>query len=248
MKTENKRIPVLRFGALFAALLALCVTWIVFDDLFSMRKTPTETVEIPDFRGILIENAATDAWMDVKIEYRYDPNAPSGVILMQSPMAGSRRRLTAEHPTCEILLTVSLGEETVTVPNLAGADARLAEGRLREVGLKVRRRLRHSAYPEGSVISLTPHAGSVVPIGTEILLEISAGMPAETATVPDLIGLSRQDALVRLWLAGLSAETVDQIDSELPVGTVVRQSLPAGTRVAMGTKIRLFVSRANYGE
>ena len=248
MKTENKWVPVLRFGALFAALLALCVTWIVLDDLFFLRKMPKQSVEIPDFRGSSVESLATDAWMDVKIEYRYDQGTPSGVILTQSPAAGSRRLLTAEHPRCEILLTVSLGEETVTIPNLSGANAREAEGRLREMGLRVRRTARRSAYPEGTVISITPRVGSVVPIGTETVLEISAGMPSETVTVPDLTGVSRQDALVRLWLAGLSVETVEEIDSELPAGCVARQSLPAGTRVVKGTKLRLFVSREIYDE
>ena len=61
--------------------------------------------------------------------------------------------------------------------------------------------------------------------------------------MPDLIGRQRAEALVELWMVGLSVEETIEEGSFLPEGEVVRQSPPPGTLLPMGSGVRLYVSR-----
>ena len=65
----------------------------------------------------------------------------------------------------------------------------------------------------------------------------------QTVTVPDLMGLSRSQALLEVFQSGLSVETVSDEPSDSPDGTVIRQSPTAGSLVAPNTKIKLTVSQ-----
>lgn len=247
-KNKNKYRPVRGFAVLFALLLAICTAWIVFDDLFAPLGEVATSVEIPLLCGTRAEMLVTEDWMDVRIEYRYDPETPTGVVIAQSPAAGSRRRLTAQKPRCELRLTVSLGTRSLAMPEVIGRDARAAEAELRALGLTVRKTDRSSAYPEGRVLESQPRAGELLPEGATVTLTVSAGMPTATATVPDLRGLTRSEALVKIWLSQLTVGEVVEIDADAPAGEVVRQSLVAGTRVAVSSEISLYVSRAKYEE
>lgn len=242
-KIKNRNRHVARFAALFAALLALSAAWIVFDDLFAPRHETAMAVEIPDFCGRQAEAISMPEWIDAKTEYRYDPAHPAGTVIAQSPRGGSRRRLTAQHPRCELRLTVSMGARRLAMPATVGQDVREAERILRELGFSVRRIERKSAYPEGAVLESEPRAGELLPEGATVTLTVSTGAPSAFSIVPDVVGLGRSEALVQLWLNEISLEQMIEIDADLPAGTVVAQSLVAGTRVAASSKITLYVSR-----
>lgn len=236
-----------RWGAVIALCLLLAVSWIVFDGLFQPRGIASRSVEIPHYRGANLNGLTFEDWLEVEVEYRHDANAPAGEILSQAPTGGSRRKLTAANPRCKLTLTVSLGEETVTLPDLIGRDAREAESRLREMGLRVTVRRVEGAYPEGTVFDMEPRVGTLLPIGTEITLTVSAGLPHKSVRVPELLGLTRSEALVQLWLSGL---TVGQVVETAPAaleGRVVRQSHRAGTLVVSGTEITLYIGAEDGG-
>lgn len=242
-KNKNRNRRAVRFAALFAALLAFMAAWIVFDDLFAPRHETAMAVEIPDFCGKRAEAISIPEWIDAKTEYRYDPTHPAGTVIAQSPGGGSRRRLTAQSPRCEVKLTVSAGTHRIAMPETVGLDVREAERSLRGLGFSVRRIERKSAYPEGAVLKSEPHAGELLPEGATVTLTVSTGAPSAVAIVPDVVGLGRSEALVQLWLNEISLEQMIEIDADLPAGTVVAQSLVAGTRVAASSKITLYVSR-----
>ena len=228
-------------GALFSLLLLLSTAWTVWDSLFLPRGISSTSVEIPDFCGVELNTLKAPDWMEVEVEYRHDANAVAGVILSQSPKGGSWRRLTEANPRCRLLLTVSLGEESVMLPDLMGEEGRVAEGRLRELGLAVSVRRVEGAYPEGTVFDMEPRAGAVLPIGAEVTLVVSAGVPHESVRVPELRGLTRSEALVQLWLSGLSLGEAVELDPSVEDGRVIRQSHPAGTLVLGGTPITLYI-------
>ncbi|MBQ7347401.1 MAG: PASTA domain-containing protein [Clostridia bacterium] len=244
----KKRLRLWRFAALFALLAVLCTGWILFDDLFDPFGAKAVSVEIPDLRGQSIETAELADWIDIETEYRYDADTPAGTILTQTPAAGSWRKLTAQNPRCTISLTVSLGEESITLPDVVGHDARETVTALREQGFTVETVTKESTYDEGTILSTQPPGGTVLPKGGNVVLTVSAGIPTKTVTVPNLIGLSRSDALVKLWTSQLSVGEVIEADSDEPSGTVIRQSHQAGTLVIAGTKITVYISREYYEE
>lgn len=228
---------------LFSALLLALGSFVIFDVLFGVHERGAVSFEIPDFAGWEADAIPHDARIRFETVYRYEAGTEAGRVVAQSPPAGSRRKLTSDAPRCTVRLTVSLGTERVTVPSLCGTDVREAATVLRNMGFSVREERRESGYPEGCVLATEPRADVCIPKGSVVTLTVSAGVPTESVTVPDLCGLSQSDALIRLWLAKLSPGEIGETESDAPMGSVVRQSHRAGTVVAAGTKIDLTVSR-----
>ena len=239
----QQRIRAWRTACGLLLVLLLALAWTVFDTLCSPRGEPSRTVEIPDLCGIDEDRLPTYDWMELKTEYRYDANIPAGTVLSQSPPAGSRRKLTKSKPHVTVTLSVSLGHETVTLPTLVGRDVRDATAALRALGLSVKTVERAGAFPPGTVLAVEPSAHATLPKGATVTLTVCTGAPTKTVKVPDLIGLSRSEALVRLWTMELGVLEVLEEESDAPDGTVIRQSHLPGTTVVADTRITLTVSR-----
>ncbi|RQP11013.1 MAG: PASTA domain-containing protein [Microbacteriaceae bacterium] len=60
--------------------------------------------------------------------------------------------------------------------------------------------------------------------------------------VPDVLGLTPEQAKSAIELANLSFEDGGEMDSDLPVGTVVATDPPAGSQVPKGTAVKVFRS------
>ena len=239
-----KNFKTWRRSALVALVLLLAVGWITVDILFKpLKKAPT-TVEIPNLCGTSVGNIKAPEWLDVDIEYRYDENTPAGVVFAQTPTGGSRRRL-AEDKSCQVSLVVSLGRESISLPSMTGRDVYEVATELRNLGLVVHTVMQSSPRAVGSVLASEPRAGERVPKGATVTLTVSQGEEQKTVHVPNLCGLSRADALIRLWLCQLNVGEVIESPSSAPVGTVFRQSHAEGTVVLPGTKITIYISQEN---
>lgn len=239
---RTKRTTV-RLWTLSGVVLLLCalLTWLALDSYLGFTRPPAVTVEIGDYCGHRPEELALSNLFDVTISYRYDDGAV-GTVVSQTPSAGSRRKLADASAKCPLHLTVSLGSERILLPELVGQDARGAQETLRAWGLVVRVVTREGGT-EGRVLSMSPRAGDEVVRGETVTLTVSGGIPVRTVRVPALEGLSRSEALVRAWMAGLRVDQVIEISADAPVGTVVRQSHRADTEVVEGTGITLYVAK-----
>ncbi len=225
---------------LFAILLALTVSWTVADGLFGFTDRPSETVLLPDVVGRREDAIDLPDTVELLVEYRYDAEHPAGEILAQEPPGGSRRKL-ADGKRYPLRLVVSLGAEEKTVPELAGSDAASAAAELRREGFAVEE-VPISGENAGRVIKTEPPAGSLCPSGSRVRLFVGVASPAESVAVPDLIGLDRETALLRLYLAGLRADTVTEETSDsAPPNTVIRQSPAPGSLLPLGGSVRIVV-------
>jgi penicillin-binding protein 1A len=101
-------------------------------------------------------------------------------------------------------------------------------------------------YSLGSVFGGTVAA----PIWRSYMFRVMTGQPAipfpaapvpDTATVPDVVGLSSDEAIASLSAAGFRANLVE-VDSLEPQGTVVEQFPAGGAQADLGIAIRLDVS------
>ncbi len=234
-----------RRAAAVAAVLILAIGWITADMLLMPRQRPPETVEIPDFCGLSVDGLKAEDWLDFDIEYRYDGNTPAGVIFSQTPTGGSRRRLSESGEPCRVTVVVSLGRESILLPSMAGRDVYEVATELRNLGLVVNTVVESSRREAGRVLESEPRAGESVPRGATVTLTVSQGEKQKTVGVPNLCGLTRADALIRLWLCQLNVGEVIEVPSSAPVGTVFRQSHTGGTVVLPGTKITIYISQEN---
>lgn len=97
------------------------------------------------------------------------------------------------------------------------------------------------SQPAGVVLNQNPQAGMTVKRGKTITLTVNGGT-LEQIIVEDVTGDSQQDAYDTLEALGLSPRIQAVADDETAVGYVVRTDPAAGSTVASGSSITIFVS------
>jgi membrane peptidoglycan carboxypeptidase len=133
------------------------------------------------------------------------------------------------------------------VPDVVGMDLEEAQEELYEAGFDVEVEYVNSDEPEDEVLAQDPEAESMELQGTTVTIEVSNGMPPIT-TMPDLVGLNRNDA--HNALAALRASTgisfswsfTNEItDNRERHNTIRRTTPPAGATIDEDTRIEIFI-------
>lgn len=129
-----------------------------------------------------------------------------------------------------------------TVPSVIGMTSDEASRRLDEAGFRVstREQRYHQSAPVGSVLEQTPPAGSREPRGTTIALDLSRG--PRFSEVPQLVGLTQNEAERLIQEAGLGRGIVTEVASDAPRGQVLESTPAAGARVALPATVSMQVS------
>ena len=148
-------------------------------------------------------------------------------------------------------LTVSSGIKLVTLPsvlNLAYTDAQVT---LQGMGLNVEIALEASdTVTKNYVISMDPEAGASISSGSTVTLFVSAGPTVAYATVPNLVGMKKAEALMELQQRGLvcTEEEITYVSSEEnEEGVVLWQNYDGGAEVISGTKVYLQIGSGPTG-
>jgi beta-lactam-binding protein with PASTA domain len=129
------------------------------------------------------------------------------------------------------------------VPILVETQRSASVQRIRSVGLVPSVAEQSSVAPSGQVIRQSPSAGSQVPPGTTVSITVSKG--EEKATVPNVVGKLRPDAVSALREAGLSPKVSEQLTSvPSQVGKVMDQFPPFGSEVDPGSTVTVVVGNA----
>ncbi|MDP9807112.1 serine/threonine-protein kinase [Trueperella bonasi] len=195
-----------------------------------------EHVEVIDVVGESSEDATqalSEARLGATVEETYSETVPAGIVIAQQPEAGA----SVPHST-EVALTVSLGREPISVPDLTGVDEATAIERLGEYELEATTTEAHSeTTPEGHVMDQSPQAGETLYRGDTVTLTISLG--PEPIEVPDVFGLQEGEATEILEEAGF----VVSYDRFLGgyFGTVRAQSPEAGQLLKPGSTVTITI-------
>jgi beta-lactam-binding protein with PASTA domain len=128
----------------------------------------------------------------------------------------------------------------VNVPSVVGFNERAAVSAVKQRGLDPNVSRTFSDNPSGNVISQKPSGGAAVEKGSVVALVVSRG-PSSVA-VPNVVSLTQADAISQLTNAGLKADVV-QVPSTVASGKVVAQNPTGGTKVDLGSSVRLNVSK-----
>ena len=132
--------------------------------------------------------------------------------------------------------------EEVRVPNVIGLTVSEATRQLEQVGLKAERGEQrfHNAAPKGTILDQKPPADSREAQGTKVTLIVSSGQ--RYATIPGVIGMSRELALNALQVAGFEAGEVSERPSNEPRGAVIDSRPRPGTQAPIPTTVSLVIS------
>jgi hypothetical protein len=128
--------------------------------------------------------------------------------------------------------------QQVPVPNLIGGSQAAAVSALANAGLSLGTVTSvPNLSPAGTVLTQSP-ANANLRIGWPVNITVSNG----GITVPNVTGAAESNALNTLSAAGLSGVTVSRPIDASPVGTVLWQSLAAGSVALPGAQVQLSVS------
>jgi eukaryotic-like serine/threonine-protein kinase len=196
------------------------------------------TVRVPTVRGL--PQAVAIETLDKRdlkatVDRRPSDTIEKGIAIRTVPAAGE----VVERGE-RVQLFVSSGPEQVEVPDVTGLSRDSAEDLLVKAGLEVAVEEQESEEPEDDVISQNPAAGTEVDRGATVTITVSTGI--ETVSVPNVVGLSRRDAIDQLRSVGLTA-TPREVDVSDPTqdGQVIDQRPAAGIEIEKGKSVVIMV-------
>jgi len=186
-----------------------------------------------------------------------------GIVIAQAPEAG-----TPVRPRSSVRITVARARPTDDVgpnepalgrmPNLVGQPFDVAVRRpdVRELRLRLEPQLDPTAPgPPGTVLKQSVLPGAGVEVGRSVAVLVATGAPVPPVTppvrpdpvlmrMPDLVGRSFTLAEQHPEVLGARLRLEQQFDATAPglPGTIVRQSVPAGTGVEVGRSVAVLVS------
>lgn len=130
----------------------------------------------------------------------------------------------------------------VDVPNVIGKqieDARrIIEGEKLRVTVK---KVFNTDKKAGEVLFQEPEAGKRVKEERNIILTVSEG--GEMVEIPDVVGLSRRDAQIKLQKVGLKTGNIYEKTHNGEAGNVLEQEPKAKTQHVKGSKVDLTISK-----
>ena len=135
----------------------------------------------------------------------------------------------------------------IEVPDVVGFKKAEAEKALEKAGFVVGKETETASdiIKKGNVAKQDPTAGSKAKAGSKVNLVISTGEDGASVEVPDVKGKSQANAEKALKDAGLVPVIgTPKETTEVASGTVVSQSVEAGTSVAKNSKVTITVAAA----
>ncbi len=198
---------------------------------------------VKDFSGASARDACLALKNDriaIKHVYVYSDKVDAGKVISTVPPSGSQLY------SGEVLtLNVSLGKEikTVRVPDLYGLSEASARALLVARGLELGEiSYKPSSLAAGKITEQQYAPFSDVSEGTRVNITVSLGSTS-VRYVPDLYGMSREQAEKKLASVGLVLGAIYTVSSAEPVGTVIKQTpLPSTPITSTITSVDIYIS------
>ncbi len=209
---------------------------VIFNNLVMPRLIHSAgEVRLPDLTNLTLEQAErTLRPMGIAVSRageRFDPSVPAGFVVSQdpppeTPVRGRKR----------VLVMLSLGEQSSSVPALFGESLRSARLLVERAGLRVGgiTRAPSDEVGDGLVVASDPPAETVLPRDGVVGLLVSTGARAELYVMPDLLGREIGGARRQLESYGFRVITPPAAPS---IGTIVVQDPAPGSRIARNADI-----------
>ena len=163
-------------------------------------------------------------------------DSTEGLVLLMDPGAGARQQEGAE-----VVIHVSTSR---TVPKVVGSSQDSALKALSDNGFEnVDVQLERSDEPEGTVLSVSPEEGEKAKASTSITLKV-----AQAYTVPDVSGMSYNQAVQAIKDAGLSSTAVYVYSETTSEGAIMGVEPAAGSKVPSDTVVVVSLAKSRASE
>ena len=233
---ERERSPGKWILLIVAVLAALGLLVFGLVNYFGGDSVPQVTV--PSVVGAPEDSAKaqlTRVGFQVETLVAADDTVPEGEVVSQNPQGGR----TADKGST-VRITVSGGPNNVEVPDLTGRTLDDAKQLLSDLTLSLGT-VTEKDDPQaekGQVLSSDPSAGVGVKPGTRINLVVASGK----VEVPNVKGLTLDEAALALQKVGLGYEKVTKEDANATPDTIIAQDPDSSQTVDIGSKITLTIA------
>lgn len=197
---------------------------------------------LPNFTNLTLDEAKAKA-EEVKIklnvsEEKYDVEIEEGKIISQDPKY--QPNFTVKEGST-VNVVVSKGQEIVKVTKLVGKTKDEARKELKDLGLDMEiEEINSDDVEPGIVIEQDKQEGEEVLAGTKIKLKVSLGI--EKVEVPDLTGLTEDEAKAKITEAKLKWIRTDKIKDSSKGTGVVEQNISPKSMVDKNTEISITIN------
>lgn len=142
-------------------------------------------------------------------------------------------------------LSFEVKGEIVKTPSIVGKSIDEAKKILAKNDLLLKVNTKRQVYSDyiekGNIAIQIPEPGKLIKKGRKIEVIISKG--SRRGDVPDVIGLTIEEASKKINLHGLKVSRIASVYSDKPEGTVVAQSPESGVSGIFNDKVKLLISK-----
>ena len=237
---KNTWLPIIGgVGAAVALIIVIAIGIVFWPNITGAFKK--EQVVVPNYIGQEFDAIPSDSETGIKVEIRSRElsEQAEGIVLNQDPVEG-----TKIDKGSTVYVVVSLGKETVELPNVVSMLSSEATKTLETNGIKYTIEKRFSdSVEDGRVISTDPEAYTEITSDTTVTVYVSMGAETKKVTVPDLSNLTEERARELLEKNNLVLGTVrNDYHDTVAAGLVISQYIEKGTEVSENTSVDVLIS------
>ena len=243
---EEKSSPSAKRTSIIAGIIFAVVIFILILIIGQFKNgslTLGKKIEVDNFLGMnydeeILNNDLYEGKYDFEVSYESFTDGKDGCVFKQDPAAG-----TEATKGVTIRLYIAKSGEGTTIPDFEGENYQSAYNTLESMGFIVKLMPDTASTAEvGTVIKTDPSAGSSVFPGSNVYVYYAAANVGTLFKMPDLMGMSLEDAKKIISENGLVLGGVETVDTSEEKDKVVEQSPKDGSPVQKGDSVMLTVS------
>jgi serine/threonine-protein kinase len=209
-----------------------------------------DTVIVPSLEGkdvVYALELLTELELNTKVKgSEYTADIPKNYVVFQEPQAGAEIKKGRD-----VKIVLSKGPQTISMPNLLDLSVQQANIILEEHGICQGElsRTYNNRVEKDHIITQVPSQGTTISRGGCVDLLISMGRQPEAFKMPDLIGLTLEDALQSIEKIKLViGEIKSSHHKNKPRNIIVKQTPTSGHRVIAASPVSLLINRKSKKE
>jgi len=204
-----------------------------------------DTVIVPDLVGKDVVSALellTDLQLNTKVSgSEYSHQFPKNHVTFQEPEAGSEIKNDRD-----VRIMISKGTRNILMPNLVALSEQQARMIMEENGISRGHLSRtfNQNIAKDQIMAQVPAPGVMITRGASVDILVSMGDRAAELKMPDLSGLTLDEAVFRVEKNNLAVGAIQsQFIKQKPRNIVIRQEPLAGYRVIENSPVHLVINR-----
>lgn len=258
-KKKKARYPmfpiILGVTLAFLLVVGVCVGMVINKFSSYFVEEERTTVYAPDLLGQTLTEELRQELIEsgfrINVEYdEADLTPEANKVLSQIPEPGTEDKIILGKQYSELKLTLSRGENSIILSDYTVSEYREVELKLDALGIKYNEEFEYNEnIPTGFIIRTSPMAGETVSQGGTVTLYISKGEEITYTKIPQLKGVTLEQAKKMLEKNKVILGEVTYVDSPEPKGTVLEQDRIANEQVVSNSvTINIVVSNGSAAD